>query len=376
MEQESPKESIVSLFSHFERSLILLSRNPLPEDIACAYGLVHLFDSYKKKATLGFFEDTQCGISLDFLPPVEDIRHNLYGIREMVLLFDTKRNAIQNIRTEQNEEECKIFLTPERGSLDPRDFSFIPGNIEYDSIITLGVTHKEALGELYEQNPDIFYELPIINIDYHKNNTLYGKNNFVQEEASGIGEVLGHLLEASGEELSRASAQCFLASLILGSDNFQSPKTSSFTFQLATYFIENGADREEIIHHTYKTHPLRIVKLLGKVLLKLQEDKAISVVWAHITLKDFVESRSDPKDLLLLLDQVRSYHLPEKYTLLVFQRDQETFSGVLYTQDSDVYQKLFEGYPGVKQGRYYVFHKNIPFSSEYIEDIVQLLEEE
>ena len=374
MERESTKKDVIASLLYFKRPIILLSNNPLPEDIACAYGLVHFFEHYEKKATLGFVEETQCGISLDFLPPIEEIRHNLYGIREMILLFDTKRNPIKNIRTEQTKQECKIFLTPEKGSIDPRDFSFIPGNIQYDGIITLGVTHKEALGELYEQNPDIFYELPIINIDYHKNNTLYGRDNFVKNDVSGVGEILIELLQESKRELSQSSAHCFLASLILGSDNFQSPKTSSSTFQLATYLIENGADRENIIHHIYKIHPLRIVKLLGRALLKLQENKELSVLWAYISLQDFVESRSDPKDLLLLLDQVRSYHLPEKYIILVFQRDKETFSGVLYAQNYDVYQKLYEKYPGAIQGRYYVFHKDTSFSSDCIQDIGELLE--
>jgi nanoRNase/pAp phosphatase (c-di-AMP/oligoRNAs hydrolase) len=377
MEKESLPEEIFSSLLQFERPIILLAKNPLPEDKACAYGLAHLLNECGKKTTLGFCEDVKCGVSLDFLPIPEEVRHDLYGVQEMILLFNTKRNPIADIRTEQGDDECKIFLTPERGSLDPRDFSFIPGSIEYDGIVTFGVSHKEALGELYIQNPDIFYELPIVNIDCNKDNVLYGKENIVRTNVSGVGEIVIHLLrEHKGDlPISQKTTQCFLASLILGSDNFQSPKTSSSTFQLATYLIDKGADREEIVRHIYKTHPLRIVKLLGKTLLNLRENKEKEILWACITLKDFVESRSDPKDLLLILDRVRSYHLLAKHIILIFQREPETFSGILYSQNFEKYHKLSSSYPGAVQGRYYVFHKKVPFSSRYIEDIETLLKQ-
>ncbi len=73
-----------------------------------------------------------------------------------MLAFNTKFNKITNVKTERVEDELRIFITPEKGSIDPRDFSFIPAKFKYDLVISVGCADKESIGKVYEENPDIF----------------------------------------------------------------------------------------------------------------------------------------------------------------------------------------------------------------------------
>ena len=44
------------------------------------------------------------------------------GARDFVLSFSTKYNKIINFRTEKKEDAFEIYITPEKESIDPRDF--------------------------------------------------------------------------------------------------------------------------------------------------------------------------------------------------------------------------------------------------------------
>lgn len=60
--------------------------------------------------------------------------------------------------------------------------------------ILLEVENLAHLTQFYSQNMDFFKKVPLVNIDYHRNNTNYGKANLIDEKASSVSELVTLLL--------------------------------------------------------------------------------------------------------------------------------------------------------------------------------------
>ena len=65
-------------------------------------------------------------------------------------------------------------------------------------MVVLGSPDKESLGKVYEENPDIFYEVPVVNIDNHAENDNFGQLNIVDITSSSTSEIVADMLQNAG----------------------------------------------------------------------------------------------------------------------------------------------------------------------------------
>ena len=121
--------------------------------------------------------------SLFFLEKNFPIVSRLSHARDFVLIFNTEKNPIANIRTEKNKTQCLIRISPEKGVINPKDFSFLPADFNYDWLFLVGVPSLEKVGTPYFDNPDLFFELTKINLDNQNDNEAYAQINLVDGAA-------------------------------------------------------------------------------------------------------------------------------------------------------------------------------------------------
>jgi len=265
-----------------------------------------------------------------FLPLPEQLMEGLTAARDFVLSFNTKFNKITNFRTERDENELRIFITPEKGSIDPRDFSFIPAKFKYDLVIVLGSPDKESLGKVYEENPDIFYEVPVINIDHHTENDNFGQVNIVDIKASSTCEVLSDIfLELDKNLLDEVVAECLLSGIIDETNSFQKKNTTPKSLHDASLLMTKGADQQKIIRYLYKTQPFHLLKLWGRIMARLNWEEDIQLVWAPIFLDDFVQSRSNPSDIPFILEKIRENYSAGKLFMVLYNETQGEVYGMI-----------------------------------------------
>ena len=152
----------------------------------------------------------------------------IVGARDFVLSFNTTRNKIIDFRTEDKLDSFEIYITPEKETIDPRDFSFIPAKFKYDLVIVLGCQNLDSLGEIREKNGDLFFEVPIVNIDNASANENFGQINLVDITASSLSEILAGLCKNHWEKFVGSEiAQCFLTGLISATHKFPKQKHHS-----------------------------------------------------------------------------------------------------------------------------------------------------
>ncbi len=303
----TPIEQFAELVKKTENPIILLPTYPGKDALASAFALGDFLKKIGKTPTIAGHELSSHVGEVAFLEQSHTILDSLSGTHDFVLAFNTKYNKILDMKSSQEGDEFRISITPERGSIDPRDFSFIPAQFKYDAAFVIGASDKEALGKLYEDNPDIFYEIPIVDIDNKPDNENFGQINMVDLTASSVGEILFEAFSAvSGKAIDTTIAEALLAAIIASTDSFQNKSTTPKSLQTASKLIELGADREKIVVALYKTQPFHLLKLWGRLMSNLKWEESLGLAYVSVGIEDFVQSRSTMADLPLILDRIRS----------------------------------------------------------------------
>lgn len=337
----SPLEQFSDLIRKSERPIVFLPAYPDKDALASGLALVRFFSKLGKEATLAGDALSSHLSELPFLAAPENILETLSGTRDFVLAFETAHNKILSMRSEQDGDSFKIFITPEKGSIDPRDFSFIPGQIRYDAAFVLGAPDKERLGKIYEENPDIFYEIPVANIDNRAENEHFGQINLTDTTASSVSEILYDSLSTFGKNMiDQELAEMFLTGIIAATESFQKKNTTPKALKAASALIDAGADREKIVLSLYKTQPFHLLKLWGRLMSGLKWDEELRLAYATATVDDFVQSRSNPDDIPAVLEKIRGNFSSGTYFAIIFPETAETSRAILKTSQSGSVSEL------------------------------------
>ena len=325
-----PQQQFKNVIEGAKNVLIFTPQNAGGDAIGAAWASYFFLKQKNIEATVVIAKDNPALERFAFLNKPEEIIESLAGARDFVLAFNTKFNKITNVKTERVEDELRIFITPEKGSIDPRDFSFIPAKFKYDLVIAVGCPDKDSIGKIYEENPDIFYEVPVVNIDQHTENDQFGQINVVDIKASSTCEILAEtLLKIEEKSVSEEIAQCLLAGLIDETNSFQNKNTTPRSLQISAALMTKGANQQKIIRYLYKTQPLHLLKLWGRVMARLQWENDLELVWAPVFLEDFVQSRSNPADVSYILDKIKENYSAGKMFMVLYSENIGQVHGVI-----------------------------------------------
>lgn len=313
-----------------KKILILLPQNPNNDAIGAGFAF-YLFLKEKNIESDIATNDPLGNINkLSFLPRPENIQNSVLGARDFILSFNTKYNKITSIKTKELAEETRIYITPENGTIDPRDFSFIPAEFKYNILVCINSPDKESFGKIFEDNPDIFYEVPIINIDNHSTNDNFGQINLVDIKASSVSEILFDFLADVDQSLIKNDiAKCLLTGIISATKSFQNTKTTPHALKISSDLMMLGANQQEIIRHLFKTQPFNILKLWGKIMSKLKWDDNLKLIWSIVSIEDFVQSRTEPSDIPFILDKIQNNYEAGEVFLILHTASNQKIKGVL-----------------------------------------------
>ena len=299
-------ESGSAFYSLIEKSQnVLLVTPPKPslDQLTAAFATNHFLNKLNKKSAVLFNQPIPAQIN--FLAPPTKTLKDLTGSRDFLLLFNTKHNRIINIQSEEKEDQFIVKITPEKGAIDPRDFSFVPANFNYDLVIILGAPNLDALGKTYHQNTDLFFEVPKINLDNHANNENFGQVNLVNMTAASICEICTELFLEKKNLMDKPIAQALLTGIIAETESFQKSTTTPHTMLAAAGLMKLKADQPEIIRYLYKTKSLSFLKLWGRVMAHLEFDSTLKFAWSVISNEDFIQSKSSHQDIPFVLEEIQ-----------------------------------------------------------------------
>lgn len=226
-------------------------------------------------------------------------------------------------------EELGGRATPVCSDQIPPMYSFMP-RIErfrqdpepgraYDLIVVGDCGDLARIGAVLGRNAELFGRVPIVNIDHHVSNTGFGEIDWIDPGAAATCEMNTLLVPALGVPLDAAGgaiAANLIAGVVIDTANFQHPNVTPRTLRVAAELVANGAPLADTARLLYRTKPNRQLKLFGRVLGRMEEDREGRLVWSSVQTADYGATGASVEDAEGLSDLLSQSATGELVVLL------------------------------------------------------------
>ena len=290
MAELTPKQQVIETLRNSNKIILFTHKGPDGDALGSLLALQLALTKMGKEVTAVCNDITPSVFS--FLPSIGLIGQDFTGSRDFIISVDISKVKADKVMYKVNGENLDIIITPKKGKFDKKQVSFKDGGYKYDAVVILDSPDMERIGSVYEKNAELFYELPVINIDHHAGNSHFGKINLVDLTATSTSEILVSVMEALAGDpkfIDEEIATALLTGIITDTNSFQNANTTPKSLTVAAQLVASGGRQQDIIKNIYKTKPLSTLRLWGRVLSNLHDEKDYRFVWSEIYKKDYLE---------------------------------------------------------------------------------------
>ncbi len=340
-------QQINELLNQARQVLILSSKTDKGDGLSSALALKLFLKKNNKPVDV--FSSSSNKKNLDFLYEIETVKTNLSALKKLIISIDLEKNKISEFNYDIQDNKLKIFIAPQNGLLNPSNVSIDSSNFKYDLIITLGAPDLESVGQLYENYPDLFYGVNIINIDNSAANEHYGQINLIKLKSSSCSEIIYQLIKDINPELiDEQIATNLLAGIIIKTNSFRLAYINPQTLLTTSQLIKFGADRQFIINNLNKNKNLPTLNLWGRILARLKQDTHYKLAWSLISQADFKKSNATAENLNGVVNELIANSPQIDITVLLYETADNHIAGKIYSSQN--YDSVYLGQPFNAQG--------------------------
>lgn len=328
----SPLQQVIYLIEKSKKILVLPS---MPVDGDSLGGAIALYLALKKlnKEITVVCTDPVTN-AFKFLPHSQEITQKFSAVQDFIVTLDCENAEVDHVRYNVEKDKVNIIITPKKGRFAEKNVNFHYGQAKYDLIIVVDAGDLEQLGKLYEDNVDLFYSIPVLNIDHHPSNSGFGKVNLVDITASSTTEILYELikeLRPQNNLIDEDIATALLTGIITDTGSFQNSNTTPKALEISAELVNLGARQQEIIQNIYKTKQLSTLKLWGRILSKITYDSKYHLVWSTISHKDLEETQSTPDATGGIIDELMTNAPGAEIIVLLKEKQKGLLTGSIRT---------------------------------------------
>jgi phosphoesterase RecJ-like protein len=343
----SPKQQVVDILRNKNKILLLTHKNPDGDAIGSLLGFYLALKKLGKEVVA--VSSDSIPNYLDFMPEVKSISNEFASARDFVVSLDTSKALADKIMYKSGENSIDFIITPKGGQFTPEMISTKAGGFHFEAIVVLDAPDLERIGSIYEKNSEIFYEVPVINIDHHAGNDFFGKINLVDLTATSTAEILVSVLESltgDAKFMDEAIATALLTGIITDTNSFQNTNTTPKSLTVAAQLVALGGRQQDIIKYIYKTKPLSTLRLWGRALSNLRDERDYSFVWTEIYKKDYLEVGAAETESGGVIDELLKTASGVDFALLLSEKNGDVHGSLRSTnksKDVSVIAKIFGG---------------------------------
>ena len=289
----TPEQQIFNQIEKSENILIVFNADWNGDALASSLALFLFLKKINKKVEIAAHLDKnetsrqQSAEAWRFLTAYADIQTSLKNLRKFIVSLDISQAPVSQIKYTMDEQKLNFIISPEKGWFSSADISTSSSGFKYDLIFCIDTPDLESLAAIYDNNIEFFYKTTIINIDHQAGNEEYGQINYLDLNVVSTAEIIYHLLKTQEEtKIDEDIATCLLAGIISKTKNYKSANLTPRTLLTSSKLIGLGARREEIINQLYRSRPLSVLKLWGKILNSLQAESDKRLIWCLLNGED------------------------------------------------------------------------------------------
>jgi len=318
----TPKAQAAELIKQSQKVLLLTHQDPDGDAIGSVLALKMTLEKMGKQPEVVMPGQPNEGFS--FLPNYSQTNDGLKSSNDIVVTINTTATGCDlslGYRKFPENKQVKIVVTPEQGSLSPGDISIEKSLPKYDLVVILDADNLDRLGSLKQDYPDLFYEVPTINIDHHATNSYFAKVNWVEMGATSTAEMLVALIESLGRDeplIDADIATSLLAGLIADTGSFRNQNTSPKVLTIAAQLIAAGGRHQQVME-AIRAVSLPTLKIWGRALARVREEPEARFLWTSITSEDACKLDSHAGDGLI--DELLKTVSEVDFVLLLTERN-------------------------------------------------------
>ncbi|MBN1524366.1 MAG: bifunctional oligoribonuclease/PAP phosphatase NrnA [Spirochaetales bacterium] len=170
-----------------------------------------------------------------------------------------------------------MFVDADRKVTTLRSKSQLPKDLNEYALIILDTNDTNNIGKVAELVLPEVSEYFII--DHHDIEIDIQSGNLVQKNASSTAEILYHIFREMAVSIDYETAIALFTAIVYDTGSFVYPKTSAFTFQIATEMVQIGVNPNLVYSKVYECNSISSVILESKVLstLELLHNNSIAI---------------------------------------------------------------------------------------------------
>ncbi len=218
------------------------------------------------------------------------------------------------------------------------------GSVDYDLLVVVDCGELERIGPVLESHRELFGRVPILDIDHHKSNPLFGAVDWVDATSSATCEMVTLLARRMGLALTAGDgmlATALAGGVVMDTGNFQHPNVTPRTLVVAAALREAGAQFSEIARRLYRSKPNTQLNLFGRVLARMRSDVDGRLVWSTLELNDLAVSGAGSAESEGLIDLLAQSETSE--AALLFKEGDGATRVSIRTRDGGVDATVLAG---------------------------------
>ncbi len=338
-------EQLSQILEKSRHILIVTSANHNIDSICGAMSWKKFLEKHNKQVDI-IAENFVAPKNLNFLPGIDQIQPQISHLQKFILKVDISNVKIDNLSYDIKDNWLYIYLTPKQGILTKNELRTAQSGLKYDLIITLNAQDLESIGNIFFNNTDLFYKVPIINFDNHPANEHFGQLNFVDLNATSVSEnIYKTMMQLYAHDIDADIATFLLTGMISQTQSFKTANVSPLTLANASQLITMGADREKIVKNLYRTKSVASLRIWGSALSHMENDPKLGLVWTAITREDFTRAGATEDELKGLNDELINNSPEAKIILLIYEdtHGENTVHGILCADKHHDAKLLLQG---------------------------------
>lgn len=152
-----------------------------------------------------------------------------------------------------------------------------------DLIVCADAAGIDRVGAPYNDAPDRFTSVPIVNLDHHRTNPLFGTVNIVDGSASSTSELALGLLRDLGVSLDADTANALLFGIVGDTGSFRNGATTPGSLEAAAALVRLGGDVQRIAFQIFERTTFAAAQLWGRIIAGIELDRSRRIVFAYMS---------------------------------------------------------------------------------------------
>ena len=193
-------------------------------------------------------------------PSVGDAQ-KLYGVNKIgkgsskktpVVVIDRAVDTVDKVTYFLDNDKLKVLIhpLPESAGIQKEQISLEYSSTPANLIFALGLDSLEDLQNKITHEQQISSDTWIINLNNHQLKQKFAQDNFINPEASGIGEITAIMLQELAMPLDEDIAYNLYAALSESTQNFSPTLATPQTFEIAAWLLKFGAGRASLAQNS------------------------------------------------------------------------------------------------------------------------------